>query len=92
MLDHCFDTGTMTGLEYLKKFRKQHHSIPVIYHTTIDDEEIRAAATALRIEQYILKDSAYFIRLRAVLDAIHEKVIYKKGYWKRTFMGMFDGF
>lgn len=85
VLDHFFsDKLGKTGLDYLKVLRKNHSSIPVIYYTTLDDESVRAQVMSLGAEQYIIKNSASLVRLRAALDILHEKES-KKGFFKKLF-------
>src|SRR5690606_12077003 len=85
VLDHFFsDEGGKTGLDYLKLMRKNYNSIPVIYYTTLDDDAVRSEVMSLGAEQYIIKDSASLVRLRAALDNLHEKES-KKGFLKKFF-------
>ncbi len=85
VLDHFFGDNTgKTGLDYLRIMRKNHSSIPVIYYTTFDDEATRAEVMSLGAEQYILKNSASLVRLRAALDSLHEKES-KKGFFGKLF-------
>jgi DNA-binding NarL/FixJ family response regulator len=85
VLDHYFsDKLGKTGLDYLRELRKKHSSIPVIYYTTLDDQTVRDEVMTLGAEQYIIKDSASLVRLRTVLDLLHEKKS-KKGFFKKLF-------
>lgn len=85
VLDHFFGEGnTKTGLQYLKTLKKEHPSIPVIYHTTLNDEKVKAEVLKLGAEQYIIKDSASLVRLRTALDQIQEKGN-KKGFFQKLF-------
>lgn len=90
VLDHFFEPGAKTGMHYLKKMRKRYPSIPVIYHTTLDDNSTRAEVMALGAEQYIIKDSTSLVRLRTTLDIIHNKILKKKSYWRDLFYQAFD--
>ena len=79
VLDHYFaDKPDVTGLNYLRDLRKNHASIPVIYHTTLEDEAVRAEVMTLGAVEYIHKDSASMVRLRVALDSIHAKHYEKK--------------
>ena len=81
VLDHFFGDKTgKTGLDYLRIIRKNYSSTPVIYYTTFDDEATRAEVMSLGAEQYIIKNSASLVRLRAALDSLHEKES-KKGFF-----------
>jgi CheY-like chemotaxis protein len=85
VLDHFFnDKMGKTGLDYLRLLRKKHPSIPVIYHTTLEDDVVRNEVKALGAEEYIIKNSASLVRLRTALDQLHEKAS-KKGFLKRLF-------
>jgi len=85
VLDHFFsDKMGKTGLDYLRVLRKKHPSIPVIYHTTLEDEAVRSEVMSLGAEQYIIKNSASLVRLRTALDQLHEKAS-KKGFLSRLF-------
>ena len=85
VLDHFFsDKDGKTGLDYLRFIRKNYSSTPVIYHTTLDDDAVRAEVMALGAEQYILKDPASLVRLRAALDSLHAKES-KKGFLGKLF-------
>ncbi len=85
VLDHFFsDKMGKTGLDYLRLLRKKHPSIPVIYHTTLEDESIRSQVMELGAEQYIIKNSASLVRLRTALDQLHEKAS-RKGFFSRLF-------
>lgn len=85
VLDHFFgDASGKTGLDYLRVMRRNHSSIPVIYYTTFDDEPTRTEVMSLGAEQYIIKNSASLVRLRAALDNLHEKEL-KKGFFGRLF-------
>jgi len=84
VLDHFFENLPHTGLHYLKELRKNYSSIPVIYHTTLNDKAVRTEALDLGAEEYIIKDSASLVRLRTALDLIHEKKS-KQSFWKKLF-------
>jgi CheY-like chemotaxis protein len=86
VLDHFFENKrNKTGLHYLKELRKNFPSIPVIYYTTLNDSEIKKQVLALGAEDYIIKDSAVFVRLRTALDLLHEKISKQKGFFQRLF-------
>jgi len=83
VLDHFFSNNSdKTGLDYLKELKKNNASIPVVYHTTLKDDAVRAKVMALGAEDYIVKDSASLVRLRTALDAISTK---KKGFLSKIF-------
>lgn len=85
VLDHFFsDNMGKTGLDYLRLLKKKYPSLPVIYHTTLEDESIRSEVMALGAEQYIIKNGASLVRLRTALDQLHEKAA-KKGFFSRLF-------
>jgi DNA-binding NarL/FixJ family response regulator len=85
VLDHFFDDNSYkTGLDYLKELRKSHPHIAVIYYTTLEDKEVKDEVMKLGAEQYIIKNSASFVRLRTALDALHEKAS-KKGFFQKLF-------
>lgn len=85
VLDHFFgDKGGKTGLDYLRIIRKNYSSTPVIYYTTFDDEATRAEVMSLGAEQYIIKNSASLVRLRAALDSLHAKES-QKGFFGKLF-------
>lgn len=84
VLDHFFEGQKKTGLDYLGELRQQHKHLPVIYHTTLDDEKIRQQVMGLGAEAYIIKDSASFVRLRTALDVIREKES-KRGFFSKLF-------
>lgn len=84
VLDHFFEGQKKTGLDYLTELRRQHKHLPVIYHTTLDDEGIRKQVLGLGAEMYIIKDSASLVRLRTALDAIRTKEE-KKGFFGKLF-------
>lgn len=74
VLDHFFSNKSeKTGLDYLKELKKNHSSIPVIYYTTLNDDEVRAKVIDLGVEDYIIKDSASLVRLRTALDSLNTK-------------------
>jgi CheY-like chemotaxis protein len=74
VLDHFFDhLHTKTGLDYLKELRRKDQRVPVIYYTTLEDDNVRQTALSLGAEQYIIKDSASLVRLRTALDGIKER-------------------
>jgi DNA-binding NtrC family response regulator len=86
VLDHFFnDQSGKTGLDYLKELRKKYPTVPVIYYTTLEDEAVRAEVMSLGAEQYIIKNSASLVRLRAALDEIHKKASQPKGFFKNLF-------
>ncbi len=85
VLDHFFsDKMGKTGLDYLRLLKKKYPSLPVIYHTTLEDESVRSQVMDLGAEQYIIKNSASLVRLRTALDQLHEKAS-KKGFLSRLF-------
>lgn len=85
VLDHFFpDVSPKTGLDYLKQIREKYPKLPIIYHTTLDDNTVRQQVMALGAEQYIIKDSASLVRLRTALDVIHEKQG-NRGFFKKLF-------
>lgn len=85
VLDHFFsDKAGKTGLDYLRLIRKNYKTIPVIYYTTLEDDAVRAEVMSLGAEQYIIKDPASLVRLRAALDNLHAKES-KKGFFDKLF-------
>jgi CheY-like chemotaxis protein len=90
VLDHFFLPGGETGLHYLKEVKKQYPLVPVIYHTTLDDNAVREEVMALGAEQYILKDTTSLVRLRTALDTIHDKILKKKSFWQTWFLDYFE--
>lgn len=85
VLDHFFsDEGGKTGLDYLRLMKKNYSNIPVIYYTTLEDDAVRAEVMSLGAEQYIIKNSASLVRLRAALDQLHERES-KKGFFGKLF-------
>jgi len=84
VLDHFFNHQTKTGLDYLALLRKKYSSLPIIYHTTLNDESVRERVMKSGAVQYILKDSASLVRLRTALDSIHEKEG-RRGFLGRLF-------
>jgi DNA-binding response OmpR family regulator len=84
VLDHFFEGQKKTGLDYLTELRQHHKHIPVIYHTTLDDESIRTKVMGLGAEMYIIKDSASLVRLRTALDNIKERES-KRGFFSKLF-------
>jgi len=84
VLDHFFDTTKHTGLHYLKELRRNYSSIPIIYHTTLNEPAVRNEVLKLGAEEYIIKDSASLVRLRTALDVIHDKKS-KEPFWKKIF-------
>lgn len=83
VLDHFFSNKSdKTGLDYLKELKKNYSSIPVVYYTTLNDNNVRAEVMDLGAEDYIIKDSASLVRLRTALDAISTK---KKGFLNKLF-------
>ncbi len=86
VLDHFFEGQPKTGLDYLTTIRETSKRIPVIYHTTLDDEAIRTKVMDLGAEMYIVKDSASLVRLRTALDNIQERES-KRGFFSKLFGG-----
>lgn len=85
VLDHFFGDGqSKTGLFYLKQIKKSYPSIPVIYYTTVADDELKAEVLAQGAEEFINKNSASLVRLRTALDVLHEKSK-KKGFLSKLF-------
>lgn len=85
VLDHFFgDKTSKTGLDYLQELKKTNPSIPVIYYTTLQDQNIRNKVMQLGAEEYIVKDSASLVRLRTALDALHKKKT-SKNFFKKLF-------
>lgn len=84
VLDHFFEDKEKTGLDYLKVLRKSHRHVPVIYHTTLDDQKVREKVLELGAEEYIVKDSASLVRLRTALDNLQKKKN-QKGFFGRLF-------
>jgi CheY-like chemotaxis protein len=85
VLDHFFDDKQgKTGVDYLRELRKKHQKIPVIYHTTLNDENIRTEVLSLGAEYFIIKDSASLVRLRTALDQLKEKSN-RKGFFNKLF-------
>lgn len=86
VLDHFFADRKETGLHYLSLIKKKSSAIPVIYHTTLVDEAVKAEALKKGAVEFINKDMASLVRLRTALDAIHEKKS-KKGFLGKLFGG-----
>ena len=91
VLDHFFAPDAETGLHYLIEVKKRYPKIPIIYHTTCDDNAVREQAMALGAEHYIIKDTASMVRLRTALDLIHGKTVKEKNYWRTWFLDSFLG-
>lgn len=85
VLDHFFEGQTKTGFDYIASIKKSHKHLPIIYHTTLDDEKVRKQVIDAGAEAYIVKDSASLVRLRTALDTIQER------YGKRGFFGKLFG-
>ncbi len=86
VLDHFFEGQTKTGLDYMTIIKEANRNIPVIYHTTLDDDKVRKQALDLGAEAFIVKDSASLVRLRTALDVIQEKLD-KRGFFSKLFGG-----
>lgn len=85
VLDHFFgDNSAKTGLDYLKNIKKK-SSVPVIYYTTTTDEVVKKQALKFGATEFITKDAASLVRLRTVLDLIHERKLKKKGLLSKLF-------
>jgi len=85
VLDHFFDKDkSRTGVYYLTEMKKHYPSVPVIYYTTLNDDVVREKVMHLGAEQYIVKDSASLVRLRAALDVLHVNKS-KKSLLKKIF-------
>jgi len=84
VLDHFYDGQTKTGLDYLGEIRREYKHIPIIYHTTLDDDAVRKNVMDLGAEMYIVKDAASLVRLRTALDNIQEK-INNRGFFSKLF-------
>ena len=84
VLDHFFERERKTGLDYLAELRKIDKSLRVIYHTTLDDDEMKKKVMDMGAEMYIVKDSASMVRLRTALDNIQERAS-KKGFFSKLF-------
>lgn len=82
VLDHFFEGQSKTGLDYLTELRKKHKKLPVIYHTTVEDEALKKQVLALGAETYIIKNSASMVYLRTALDQVAAKAG-KKGFFRR---------
>lgn len=84
VLDHFFGgKDSKTGLDYLREMRAKGIKTPVIFYTSLEDEDIKKEVMSLKAEAYINKDSASLVRLKTTLDTLHEKK--KKGFFKRLF-------
>lgn len=71
ILDHSFlNDPVKTGLDYLQEIRKLNSSVPVIYITATDSDELRAKTHKLNVKSYILKNEGFLIHLRSALDKI----------------------
>lgn len=84
ILDHFFEGQKKTGLDYLSEILKRYKHVPVLYHTTLEDEGVRKKVMELGAETFILKDSASMVRLRTALDSIKEREN-KKGFFGKLF-------
>lgn len=82
VLDHFFEGQTKTGLDYVTELRKKHKQVPIIYHTSLDDEKLKKQVLALGAEAYIVKNSASMVYLRTALDNVAQK-LGKRGIFKR---------
>lgn len=81
VLDHFFEGQSKTGLDYLTELRKKHKKLPVIYHTTVEDEALKKQVLDLGAQAYIVKNSASMVYLRTALDQLEEKA--KKGFFRK---------
>jgi len=86
VLDHFFEGQTKTGMDYMTDIKLTNKNIPVIYHTTLDDDKIRKQVMELGADSYIIKDSASLVRLRTALDIIQERLD-KRGFFSKLFGG-----
>jgi CheY-like chemotaxis protein len=73
ILDHFFEGQKKTGFDYLTELRKKNKYLPVIYHTTLEDDVLKKKVLALGAEAYIVKNSASMIYLRTALDNLAQK-------------------
>lgn len=83
VLDHFFNNKKdKTGLDYLREIKKKNSSQPVIYYTSLENEKTKAEASALGVDDYIIKNSASLVRLRTALDVLHSR---KKSFFEKIF-------
>ena len=82
VLDHYLKEEK-TGLEYLERINKKLPKVPVIFMTNETDTSLIKEIENSGAKGYIAKDPASFVRLRTMLDEIHEKP--KKNWFSRIF-------
>lgn len=73
VLDHIFpeDTGQMSGLDIIKKMRKEDKDVTIIVLSSQQDEDLISEFLKLGAKQYISKDD-YFID--ALIETIEAEV------------------
>ncbi|HTJ48428.1 MAG TPA: response regulator [Cyclobacteriaceae bacterium] len=80
ILDHNLQEATKNGIHYLKEIRRANNKIPVVYITGDTDPELSKKVNNIGVEGFIIKDNAFLVYLRTVLDDI------LSGKKKRSFL------
>ncbi len=84
ILDHLYDNCEHTGLHFLNQIKRFNKSIPIIYYTTINDEQLKNEVLKKGAFSFIEKNSASLVKLRTCLDDIQAKKE-NKSFWGRLF-------
>lgn len=82
ILDHHLNDPEGDGLHYLGLIKKQKPSLPVIYITSDDSDDLRKEVLKAGAKALIVKSDSFLVQLRTAIDELSAK---KKGFFEKLF-------
>ena len=82
ILDHHLNDPTGDGLHYLTLIKKQKPSLPVLYITSDDTDELKKEVLKAGAQSLIVKSDSFLVQLRTAIDEIKTR---KKGFFGKLF-------
>lgn len=82
ILDHHLNDPNGDGLHYLSLIKKQQPSLPVIYITSDDTDDLKKEVLKAGARALIVKSDSFLVQLRTAIDTLTTK---KKGFFEKLF-------
>ena|SRR5690349_12536131 len=83
ILDHNLSDPLKTGLHYLKSIKKMKGSVPVVYITSDNSDDLKKEVLKQGAETLIIKSDSFLVQLRTAIDEINSPK--KKGLFSKLF-------
>ncbi len=71
ILDHHLEDSKKDGIYFLKKIKKMKSTVPAIYITSSNSDEVRKEAIKSGAKSVIVKSESFLVQLRTAIDEIN---------------------